>query len=189
LWTIAAGVPTALLLKLKLEQASGWPTGVYFFGADVLRVGFVVASKLPRDRSTVLVRLMAAGPLLAQAIADLAALPANAHERSVAAQILLNLQHVLGKKPTQTPEAQEFVVTILDYWEQAREKAFNEGFKEGRIEGATQAVLRVLRVRGIAVPVAAGKRILAQKDPERLKRWLEKAALATSIVEVLDAAS
>jgi hypothetical protein len=44
----------------------------------------------------------------------------------------------------------------------------------------------VLRVRGIVVPDAARERILAEKDPERLERWLEKAAVAPSVAEVID---
>jgi hypothetical protein len=47
-------------------------------------------------------------------------------------------------------------------------------------------VLTVLRVRGIAVPAAARKRIRAEKDPARLARWHERAILATSIAEVID---
>jgi hypothetical protein len=47
LWIIAAGAPTTLLAKLKLESAPHWPAGVYFFGDDVLRVGIIVASELP----------------------------------------------------------------------------------------------------------------------------------------------
>ena len=47
-------------------------------------------------------------------------------------------------------------------------------------------MLTVLRVRGIAVPDAARERILAEKDPERLERWLEKAIVAASLAEVLD---
>jgi hypothetical protein len=47
-------------------------------------------------------------------------------------------------------------------------------------------LLTVLRVRGIRVPVVARKRILAEKNPDRLKRWLERAAVAESLAEVLD---
>ena len=65
--------------------------GVYL-GPSLLRMGIVVASELPRERETLLVRLMAAGPLLAHAIEDLATLPVDAHERAVAEQILLNLR-------------------------------------------------------------------------------------------------
>jgi hypothetical protein len=177
LWIIAAGAPTAILAKLELEPAPGWPAGVYFFGDDLLRVGIVVASELPRDRSTLLVRLMAAGPLLAQAIEDLGALPPKAHERSVAERILVNLQHVLGKKPTRNPEEQEFIVTMQKTWEDARTDA--------RTETQAKAVLTVLQVRGIAVPAAARKRILAEKDLKQLERWLKKASVATSIDEVI----
>ena len=53
-------------------------------------------------------------------------------------------------------------------------------------EGTARAVLTVLRVRGIAVPDAARERILAQKDPERLERWLERASVATSVAAVID---
>src|SRR4051812_19533706 len=75
LWIIAAGAPTKLLAKLRLERSVDWPVGVYLFGDDVLRVGIVVASQLPRDRTTLLVRLIAAGPLLAPAVQEVAALP------------------------------------------------------------------------------------------------------------------
>jgi hypothetical protein len=181
LWIVAAGAPTALVIKLKLEPAAGWPPGVYFFGDDILRVGLVVASELPRERSTLLVRLMAAGPLLPHAIEELAALPTDAHERAVAQQILLNLKHALAKKPSRTPEEQEFIVTMQDTWEKAREM----GRDEGRAEEAARAVLTALRVRGIAVSDGARERILAQKDPSLLERWLEKAILAASVADVL----
>jgi hypothetical protein len=47
-------------------------------------------------------------------------------------------------------------------------------------------VLTALRVRGLAVPEAARERILAQKDPERLERWFERAIVAASVAEVID---
>ncbi len=174
LWIIAAGTPKAILTKLELSPARGWPAGVYFFGDDVLRVGIVVASMLPRHRDTLLVRLMAAGPLLAPAIEDLARLPPTAHERAVAEDILLDLQHALGRQPRRNPEEQEFIMTMRRSWEDAR------------TESMVKAVLAVLRVRGIAVPAAARKRILAERDLQHLERWHEKAILATALDEVLD---
>ncbi len=72
----------------------------------------------------------------------------------------------------------------------ARREARREGRDEGRTVGETaanaRAVLTVLRVRSIAVPDAARERILAEKDPARLERWLETAAVATSVAEVID---
>lgn len=58
--------------------------------------------------------------------------------------------------------------------------------EEGRMEEAARAVLTVLRVRGITVSDAERERIVAQKNPERLERWLEKAAVAASVDEVID---
>jgi len=61
-----------------------------------------------------------------------------------------------------------------------------EGRTEGRTEEAARALLTVLRARGLAVPDVVRERILAQKDPERLERWLEKAAVAASVAAVID---
>jgi hypothetical protein len=117
---------------------------------------------------------MAAGPLLAQAIKEVAALPVDACERAVAEPVLLAFQHMLGQTPSQDPEEQEFIVDLLNGW------------KNARIETQANAVLTVLRVRGIAVSDAARTRILAQNDLPCLDRWLERAITAASITEVLD---
>jgi hypothetical protein len=65
-------------------------------------------------------------------------------------------------------------------------EGLTKGLTEGRTEEAARNLLTVLRVRGLAVPDAVRERILAQKDPERLERWLEKAAVAPSVAAVLD---
>jgi hypothetical protein len=122
---------------------------------------------------------MAAGPLLTPAIEDLRALPRNAHERVVAERILLDLQNALGQKSSPSREEQEFIVTMRRSWEDAR--------NEGRTEKQANDVLTVLNARGIAVPPAVRKRILAEKDLQQLERWLKKAAIATSLEEVIDA--
>jgi hypothetical protein len=69
---------------------------------------------------------------------------------------------------------------------EGRSEGLSEGLSKGRAEEAARALLTVLRVRGIAVPAAVRERILAQKDPERLERWLEKAAVASSLSAIID---
>lgn len=155
---------------------------MYFFGDDILRVGLVVANELPRNRSTLLIRLMAAGALLGPAIKDLTALPPDAHERVVAERILLRLEQALRRQPSPAEDEQEFMMEMLRTWEDARA----EGRAEGRAETHAEAVLTVLRVRGIPVPGAARERILAEHDVERLKCWHERAIVATSIGDVFD---
>jgi post-segregation antitoxin (ccd killing protein) len=68
---------------------------------------------------------------------------------------------------------------IVETW---RQEAIEEGCAKARADD----VLTVLRVRGIAVSEAARKRILAEKDLQRLERWHEKAIVATSLGEMLD---
>jgi hypothetical protein len=69
---------------------------------------------------------------------------------------------------------------------QGEHKGEIKGRIEGRAEEAARSVLTALRVRGIAVPDAARERVLAEKDPARLERWLERAILAVSVAEVID---
>ena len=73
-----------------------------------------------------------------------------------------------------------------EYQSDFAKKYVAEGRAEGRAEEAAGNLLSVLRVRGITVPDAIREHILAQKDPERLERWLEKAAVATLVTEVID---
>ena len=177
LWILASAVSAPMLFKLEAKAAPDWPPGVYTFGGDLFRARIVVTSELPRDRSTLLVRIMAAGPALAEAISDLAALPADAHERTVAEQILVHLQHALGKKPGRPPEEDEIMARIKGGFDDMRD--------EGRLEGSARAVLTALRVRGIVVSDADRERILSEKTQERLERWLERAIVAASVAEVL----
>ena len=173
LWVISAGAPTTLMTELNLEAASDWPVGVYLFGGNVLRVGIVVAGQLPRERFTLLVRLMAAGSRLASTIRELRMLPPDAHERAVAEQSLLRLQHTLGQQSSLSPREQEIKMALYT------------SFEEIRAEGSASALLTVLQGRGIAVPETARERILAEKDPARLTHWLERAGVVTSIEELI----
>jgi hypothetical protein len=202
LWIITAGRPSTVLSSFGAVPAEGWPRGVYASPGEplaagerpagtrepggLLRVGIVVASELPRDRSTILVRLMAGGAALPAALRDLAALPGGAWERAVASEDVLDLRRVLGKKPDRTTAEEEFIVSTRDALAEWGEELRQEGRREGEAVARARDVLTVLRVRGVAVPDAARDRILAQQDPERLARWFEKAVVATSVAEVLD---
>jgi hypothetical protein len=144
-------------------------------------VGIVVANELPRDRSTLLVRFMVAGPLLKDAIEDLAELPANAIERGLVEGDLVDLERTLGAKPSRTPQEEEIVAMVQGTFTEARKM----GRAEGRAEGSARAVLIVLQARGIVVSNVDRERILAEKDPACLERWLKRAGLAASLAEMI----
>jgi post-segregation antitoxin (ccd killing protein) len=193
LWILAAGTPASLIAELRPVPVPGWPRGVYAVGGEVLRLRLVAASELPRERSTLLVRLMAAGALLPRAVAELSELPRGAAERAVADQILLRLRHALERAPKRSPLEEEFIVTMYKTWDDARDEGREEGLKrglkkgerEGRVKAQAEAILTVLRARGIPVSKAARERIQAEQDRARLKHWLERAAVARSVTAVL----
>ena len=125
---------------------------------------------------------MVAGPLLKDAIEDLAKLPADAIERGLVEGDLVDLERTLGAKPSRTPQEEEIVAMVQGTFTEARKM----GLAEGEAAANARAVLTVLRVRGIVVSDADRERILAEKDLERLERWLERAILAVSAAEVID---
>jgi hypothetical protein len=82
--------------------------------------------------------------------------------------------------------ALEAMMKGYEYQTDFAKKYVAQGRIEGRTEEAAHALLTVLRARGFAVPDADRERILAQKDTERLERWLEKAVVAASVAAVID---
>jgi hypothetical protein len=80
----------------------------------------------------------------------------------------------------------ETMMKGYEYKSEFAKKYVALGRVEGEARGEARALLAALRVRGIPVPDAARERILAEKDPERLERWVERAIVAASIAEVLD---
>jgi hypothetical protein len=82
--------------------------------------------------------------------------------------------------------ALEAMMKGYEYQSDFAKKYVAQGLTAGRAEEAARNLLTVFRVRGIAVPDDVREHILAQKGPERLERWLEKAAVASSVAEVID---
>ncbi|WP_433931184.1 hypothetical protein AB3662_43690 [Sorangium cellulosum] len=196
---IGRGRPETVLDAYRCEPVQ---PGVYHAVPGlVMRV--IVLAELPRTRATLLLRLLGSGRVLREALADLAALPDDAWEKSVARPLLVHFR-LATNEPT-TDKEDEVSAEIRAWFEEyernlraearteGRREGLNEGRKEGRTEGraeeAARAVLTALRVRGIAVPDTARERILAEKDPETLERWLEQAVVAASLAEVLDGLS
>jgi hypothetical protein len=197
LWIIAAGRPSGVLALLGAIPAQGWPPGVYVSpggpldacarptslrdGGGLLRIGIIVASELPRERSTILVRIMAGGAALPGALAELGTLPPHAHERDVASMDLLELRRALGSKPHRTTEEEDFIVSTQNIVEELRD----EGRDEGRLTQARVSLRRVLAVRNLAPSPTDEASIDACTDIATLERWLDQALIARSAAEAL----
>jgi hypothetical protein len=89
-----------------------------------------------------------------------------------------------------TRRALEAMMKGYEYQSDFAKKYVAQGVAQGEAQGEAKArahdVLTVLQARGIAVSDAARERVLAQKDLAWLKRWLAKAAVASSLAEVID---
>ena len=181
LWIISARAPTGLLAKLELAPAAGWPAGVYFFDPDAFRVGIIVASELPRDPDTVLIRLTAGGPLLGPAIADLAALAPTDPARVIAEPVLLELQQFFGQNPSHEPDEQEFMMAMIKSWEEGR----TEARLEGRREGYQELLLRLLRLRFGSQVDARVERRVADSTAEQIEAWTTRVLSAATLDELL----
>jgi hypothetical protein len=82
--------------------------------------------------------------------------------------------------------ALETMMKGYEYQSDFAKKYYGQGRDEGEATARARDVLTVLRVRGITVPDTARERILAEKDPARLARWVERSILAASVAEVMD---
>ncbi|HEX8110891.1 MAG TPA: Uma2 family endonuclease [Kofleriaceae bacterium] len=56
---------------------------------------------------------------------------------------------------------------------------------EGRVEGLAEAIVAMLSARGVPTSPVERDRILAERDPARLGRWITRAIECTSVAELL----
>jgi hypothetical protein len=148
-----------------------------------LALRVVVLSELPRTRDTLLLRLLGNGRLLREALADLAALPDGAWERSIATPLLVHFK--LDGKEHSTNEEDDVSAEIRAWFEDYERKMRNEAIKEGHNEGERALLLRLLRTRFGELPAAAIARIEAA-DVTDVERWGERMFGAQALAEVLD---
>jgi hypothetical protein len=59
-----------------------------------------------------------------------------------------------------------------------------EGRAEGKAEGKAEAVIMVLMARGILLDDVTRARLLGERDPHRLDRWIACATICTTIAEL-----
>jgi hypothetical protein len=133
--------------------------GVYYAVRDLMMC-VVVLAELPRTRATLLLRLLSRGRQFLEALADLAALPEDAWEKSVAAPLLIHFQLTTDEQAT---SAEDEVSAEIQAW-------FKEYQRQQREETERSFLLRQLRARFGDVPAAAIARIEAARSTD-LEEW------------------
>jgi hypothetical protein len=152
-----------------------------------LALRVVVLSELPRTRGTLLLRLLGKDRIFHDALVDLARLPEDAWERSIAIPLLVQFQ--LNRIEHATTEEDDVSTQFRSWGEEYRHKLRDEGRSEGRNEGRSEGerslLLRLLRVRFGELPPVAVARVEAASMVD-IERWGERLFSARTLEEVLD---
>jgi hypothetical protein len=155
-WIISSGRPDRGIDGLWLQRIAGSPPGLYE-GPPLLWTRLVVVSELPVARDTLLVRLLGAGAVLKQAIAELRALQEEDPAKTLALPILVRLALEMPTDPTkQSKDDKEFLVETEDIVEAFRRESVQKGVVQGRAEGVVQGRAEGV-VQGRAEGVARGR--------------------------------
>jgi hypothetical protein len=175
-WVISSGRPDGGIDGLWLRPIADWPSGIYE-GPPLLWTRLVVVNELPVARDTLLVRLLGAGAVLKQAIAELKELQAEAPERTLALPILLRLRLTVPSNPEkQTPDDQEFLMDTQDIVETWRREAIQEGVQQGLEQGVKRGVahslVEVYEARFGAMPKDLRAVVEDIDDEPTLVSWL-----------------
>ena len=207
LWVITAGRPEGVLGGFLFSPMERFPAGFYARGeADAC--GIVVLRELPRGRETLILRLMGAGTVLNEALAELDRLPVDAWERAVAIPPLVEARFKIPQDAADQAE-REFLMSTQDLYEEWRQKVENAGIEKGidlgrkeaqdrydewkqRTEQAgvertrKQVLLEVYEARFGAVPADLRATIEATHDESTLHAWF-KLAITRSPEEIAEA--
>jgi hypothetical protein len=176
-WVISSGRPDAAINGLGFRPMPGGLRGIYE-SPPLQWTRLVVVNELPVTRDTLLVRLLGAGSVMKQAIAELQALAVEAPERRLALPVLLRLRLTVPTDPAQqTSDDQEFLMNTQDIVETWRREAMKEGERK--------LLLRLLRRRFGAEVDGEMERRVATASAEQIEVWAEQVLSAATLAELL----
>lgn len=182
LWVLSPGRPAEVLNDYVGAPVAGWPSGFYRC-ATGLAMWIVVLAELPVTQETRLLRMFGSPSMQLAALRELDALPIDDPQRQPWIDILADVRYLFDDEPNPGPEEQALMTELRQRWE--REKA--ELRSSGKAEGKAEAVLAVLKARGVSVSEVVRTRVLGCQDLSTLDRWLARAATAGSDTEVVAA--
>lgn len=174
LWVLSSGRPDGSLRGLGLKRRRGFPPGIY--GSPPLYdFGVVAINELREHRSTLLLRLLGAGPTFRRALQELRRLPPEAIEVQMMLPIVVRCYRMAADAEKKTEEEVEFLMETQDVVKEWEQRLRREEREEVRTEAAGslhEAHLLLYQLRFGVMPderVKAG--MLAVSDLEVLARW------------------
>ncbi len=138
-----------------------------------------VIPELPRDRTTLALRLLGKGAVLREAARELQALPESAWEHKLI-PILLSWKIEIAHQPTHSQDEEDFMTAATELVKKWRDEARDEGLREGMATMCERRMRRALTATKRAGLVArldelgperVGDAVLDLK-PDGLAHWL-----------------
>lgn len=174
LWVISSGRPENVLRGYALAPANGLGPGFYE-GAEAHAHGVVVLRELPRMRETLLLRLMGAGAVLDDALADLESLPPGAWERGVAVPCLVEARLLIPQDSEDEVE-RGFIMSTQGLYEEWKRKIHEQAESEGELRAEErvrkEGLIESYETRFGAMPPALRAVVEATHDLAKLHRWM-----------------
>jgi hypothetical protein len=171
-WFVSAGRPDSVLRDFGFVPDAAGPEGLYTTAAPGWRLYIVVIAELPRERSTLLLRLLGSKRVRRMALQDLAALPHDAWERRVALPWLVRLSFEVPAEllPELPAEERELIMETREWFEQFEAQRMKQAEERGKLEGKLEGKLQVMaRLCGLRLD-----RPLTETEKEALAARLDR---------------
>jgi hypothetical protein len=128
LWVLSRGKPLGVLEGYAFTPIPEFPSG-FWQRQPADAVGVVVLRDLPKNRETLLLRMMGGPEMRGEALGELDKLPEDAWERRAVLPSLLDLRVLAAQNPAEA-EAKEFLMATNVAYEQMRQQMRDEAHKE-----------------------------------------------------------
>ncbi len=159
---------------------SGAKPGLYMLSA-LWRTVIVIANELPEEGETLWLRLLGRGEVQRRAAQELLELGEQDPLRDATLELLIAWQQSLPPAAKQSEDERELMMNLEKVYERWERKVL----AKGKAEGKAEAVLAVLRGRGLTVSAAQRKQVLACSDNATLDAWLGAAGTTPSVKALL----
>ncbi|NJN12200.1 MAG: DUF4351 domain-containing protein [Richelia sp. RM2_1_2] len=184
LWVLTPTASETVLSGFNIKQKEGWLPGVYFLG-DNLRSAIVAIHQLPKTTETLWLRLLGRGRVQEQAILELQDLPPSNPFQQATLKLVYNLRENLRANQNLEEDDQELIVRLEPLYQQDRERAKQEGRKEGEQRVIIRFLNRRLgeidsslisRINGLSIEQleALGEALLDFTSVADLEAWLNQ---------------
>lgn len=187
MWVLTPTLSDALMEAFGMTPASDLFRGAYTLPTALLTV-VVVLAQLEPSPQTLWLRLLGRGEVQARAMNELARMDDEHPLREPTVKRVLRWRMEARERREPSEIDKEYLMNserLVRQWERnVRRQAEAKGRVDGKAEGKAEAVLAVLRARGLDVTSDQATRVSTCENLVLLERWLVRAATATATADI-----